>query len=160
MSHPINDALNRLEKRKQIECSNKCKYYKFDHLPCACVLSDVYSVNKGESCMEPNNLPSESSVKMSVGKNKTVIILDFNIHPKDRFALIDHIFDYCRTKLAVTENFNKKFNEDLEEIRQKKNKEPKTQPTTEKSMPCGLVGCGSNKDNHCTSTDKYYNLCK
>ena len=52
MAHPINDLLNRLEKRTAVNCSDKCEYFKFAHLPCACVLSDVFSVNKGEPCFE------------------------------------------------------------------------------------------------------------
>lgn len=52
MAHPINDFINRLEKRTAVNCNEKCKYFKFKHLPCACVLSDVFSVNQGEPCYE------------------------------------------------------------------------------------------------------------
>lgn len=52
MAHPINDLLNRIEKRTAIACNSDCEYYRFPHLSCACVLSDVFSVNKGEPCFE------------------------------------------------------------------------------------------------------------
>lgn len=52
MAHPINDLLNRREGKKAIPCSIECEYYRFPHLPCACVLSEVFSVNKGEPCFE------------------------------------------------------------------------------------------------------------
>jgi len=52
MAHPINDLLNRIEKRKAIKCDSDCKYFMFAHLETACVLSDVYSVKKGELCFE------------------------------------------------------------------------------------------------------------
>ena len=46
--HKINMVLDKYNPKK--DCDSKCKYYTFDHLTCACVLSDVYSVNKGEPC--------------------------------------------------------------------------------------------------------------
>jgi hypothetical protein len=52
MAHPINDLINRIEGHKAIACSNECKYFKFPHLKCACVLSEVFSVNQGEPCFE------------------------------------------------------------------------------------------------------------
>ena len=52
MAHPINDAINRLENRIRIPCSDQCEYWKFPRLDRACVLSDVYSVRKGELCYE------------------------------------------------------------------------------------------------------------
>ena len=52
MSHPINDAINRLGKRVPVPCSDQCQYWKFAHLDRACVLSDVFSVRKGEPCYE------------------------------------------------------------------------------------------------------------
>ena len=52
MSHPKNDILNRLEGRKARKCDHGCKYWKFPHLETACVLSDVFSVKKGEQCFE------------------------------------------------------------------------------------------------------------
>lgn len=52
MSHPINDLLNRVWKRKTIICSDECRNWKFPHLETACVLSDVFSVKKGEPCYE------------------------------------------------------------------------------------------------------------
>ena len=32
MAHPINDAINRMEKKKAIPCDDKCIYWKFPHL--------------------------------------------------------------------------------------------------------------------------------
>ena len=52
MAHPINDLLNRLEKRKAVPCNPTCKYFKFPHLETACVLSEVFSVKKNEKCFE------------------------------------------------------------------------------------------------------------
>jgi hypothetical protein len=52
MAHPINDLLNRLEKRIPIKCDESCKYWSFPHLERACVLSEVFSVNKGCLCYE------------------------------------------------------------------------------------------------------------
>ena len=52
MAHPVNDLINRMEKRKAVNCNESCKYWKFPHLETACVLSDVYSVKKGELCFE------------------------------------------------------------------------------------------------------------
>lgn len=46
--HPINKALDKNEPKKP--CDKNCKYYKFDHLEVPCVLSEVYSVNKGDPC--------------------------------------------------------------------------------------------------------------
>ena len=52
MAHPINDLINRREKRKAIPCSKDCEYFKFPHLDRACVLSDVFSVLQGQPCYE------------------------------------------------------------------------------------------------------------
>jgi hypothetical protein len=52
MAHKINDMLNKLEGKKPVKCNDKCKYWKFPHLDRACVLSDVFSVKKGELCFE------------------------------------------------------------------------------------------------------------
>jgi len=52
MAHPINDAINRMTKKEAIPCNSSCKYWKFPHLETACVLSDVFSVKKGEPCFE------------------------------------------------------------------------------------------------------------
>ncbi len=54
MAHPLNDLINRREKREA--CDEKCKYWKFPHLETACVLSDVFSVKKGELCYEKQDL--------------------------------------------------------------------------------------------------------
>ncbi len=52
MAHPINDLLNRKEKRKPIECNEKCEHWRFPHLEIACVLSEVFSVKKNKLCYE------------------------------------------------------------------------------------------------------------
>lgn len=50
MAHPICDALDRKEGKKATPCSSECKNWRFPHLETACVLSEVYSVKKGEPC--------------------------------------------------------------------------------------------------------------
>jgi hypothetical protein len=50
MANKIHEMLSKAEKIKPIKCSDKCEYYKFPHLDRACVLSDVFSVLKGELC--------------------------------------------------------------------------------------------------------------
>jgi len=52
MAHPLNDLINRREKRKAVVCNESCEYWKFPHLETACVLSEVFSVKKGEPCYE------------------------------------------------------------------------------------------------------------
>ena len=52
MAHKINDLLNKAEGKKKVKCTSACKYYKFPHLETACLLSDVFSVKKGEMCFE------------------------------------------------------------------------------------------------------------
>jgi len=52
MAHPLNDLINRREKRTAVKCNNTCKYWQFPHLETACVLSEVYSVKQGEPCFE------------------------------------------------------------------------------------------------------------
>ena len=46
--HKINQVLDMNEEK--LPCDSGCKHYRFDHLDCACVLSEVYSVKKGEMC--------------------------------------------------------------------------------------------------------------
>jgi len=50
--HIIHEKLSKLEKIKPIKCSNKinCEYFRFPNNLCACILSDVFSVNQGEDC--------------------------------------------------------------------------------------------------------------
>ena len=55
MAHPINDYINKLEKRKTVPCNDTCKYWQFPHLDTACVLSSVFSVAKGMPCYEYEN---------------------------------------------------------------------------------------------------------
>ena len=50
MAHPIDNILNRIEGVKPVICSADCDHFKFPHLDRACVLSDVFSVLKGEPC--------------------------------------------------------------------------------------------------------------
>jgi len=52
MAHPINDIINRAEGRKAVPCNETCKYWRFPNRDKACVLSDVFSVKKGEPCFE------------------------------------------------------------------------------------------------------------
>ncbi len=44
------NKLDRLEGKQKRICDQGCKNYMFDHLDTACVLSEVYSVKKGEGC--------------------------------------------------------------------------------------------------------------
>ena len=46
------EALDKLAGTKKHSCDNTCKYYEkaFEHNEKACVLSDVFSVKKGEMC--------------------------------------------------------------------------------------------------------------
>lgn len=46
--HKLNELFDRGKEKKA--CDSGCPNYRFDHLECACVLSSVYSVNKGEMC--------------------------------------------------------------------------------------------------------------
>lgn len=50
MAHPICDALDRREGKKSTPCNSECENWRFPHLENACVLSEVYSVRKGEPC--------------------------------------------------------------------------------------------------------------
>ena len=52
MAHPINDMLNRIEKREPVDCNKECRYWAFPHMDRACILSEVYSVKQGEPCYE------------------------------------------------------------------------------------------------------------
>lgn len=52
MAHPLNDLLNRREGKTPVPCNDTCKYWRFPHLSCACTMSSVFSVNKGELCYE------------------------------------------------------------------------------------------------------------
>lgn len=46
--HKLNELLDR--KAEKRPCDKSCKNYTFEHRDVACVLSDVYSVAKGEMC--------------------------------------------------------------------------------------------------------------
>ena len=50
MAKPILDLLDRLERKDPKKCNSGCIHYRFDHLERACILSEVYSVKKGEPC--------------------------------------------------------------------------------------------------------------
>jgi len=50
MVHPISIALDRIVGKKAVACNSECEYWKFPHLETACVLSDVFSVCKGQPC--------------------------------------------------------------------------------------------------------------
>lgn len=44
------DMLDRKEGKVKKKCDSGCKYFMFQHLETACVLSEVYSVKQGEEC--------------------------------------------------------------------------------------------------------------
>lgn len=44
------NILDRKEGKKLRICDEGCEYWKFPHLETACVLSEVFSVKKGEGC--------------------------------------------------------------------------------------------------------------
>ena len=50
MAKEICNTLDRIEGKKTKKCDSGCKYYRFEHLDTACVLSEVYSVRKNEPC--------------------------------------------------------------------------------------------------------------
>ena len=50
--HIINEKLNRAWGNKATICNESCEYWKFPHMDIAWVLSDVYSVPKGDLCYE------------------------------------------------------------------------------------------------------------
>lgn len=52
MAHKINDVLNKAEGKLPVPCNENCEFFAFPHLDRACILSEVYSVNKGELCYE------------------------------------------------------------------------------------------------------------
>jgi len=52
MAHSINILLNKIEGKIPVSCNEDCKYWRFPHNETACVLSDVFSVKKGEVCLE------------------------------------------------------------------------------------------------------------
>ena len=66
MAHPINDKLNRIEKRKAVVCNDTCVHWRFPHLDNACVLSDVFSVKKGQPCFEYKQL-KYVTIKLTAG---------------------------------------------------------------------------------------------
>jgi hypothetical protein len=50
MANKICDLLDIAEGKQSKICDDGCKNYRFDHLNRACVLSEVYSVDKGKPC--------------------------------------------------------------------------------------------------------------
>ena len=48
----ILETLAILEGCEKHVCDPSCKYWRFPHLDRACVLSDAFSVRKGEMCTE------------------------------------------------------------------------------------------------------------
>jgi len=64
MANPICDIFDRLEGKKTRVCDEGCKNWKFPHLENACVLSEVFSVQKGEGCFI-------YEAKESLGKDNT-----------------------------------------------------------------------------------------
>ena len=61
MNHSILEVLAKAEGKHKHICDSTCIYWKFPHLDIACVLSDVFSVKKGDLCTEyqPNQLPQQ-----------------------------------------------------------------------------------------------------
>ena len=58
-AHAILEMLAKAEGREKHVCDPSCKYWKFPHLDKACVLSEVFSVRKGELCTEYVNEEDE-----------------------------------------------------------------------------------------------------
>lgn len=52
MAHPLCIKLNKTEGLVPKPCTDKCEYWKYPCLKTACILSDVFSVRKGELCYE------------------------------------------------------------------------------------------------------------
>ena len=50
MAQEICNWFDMLEGRKKRTCDSGCKNFRFPNLETACVLSEVYSVKKGEGC--------------------------------------------------------------------------------------------------------------
>ena len=51
MAHPIDAKLDRLWAiTKPVPCNKRCKYWKFSNSDRPCVLSDVFSVLRGQPC--------------------------------------------------------------------------------------------------------------
>lgn len=50
MANKICNALDRAEGKTARKCDSGCKNYRFDHRDNACVLSEVFSVNKDMPC--------------------------------------------------------------------------------------------------------------
>ena len=48
----ILETMAKIEGCEKHVCDSTCKYWRFPHLDRACVLSDVFSVCKGEMCTE------------------------------------------------------------------------------------------------------------
>jgi len=44
------EIMDALEGKKPQVCDSGCKNFRFPHLDCACVLSEVFSVEKGKPC--------------------------------------------------------------------------------------------------------------
>lgn len=64
--HKICELLDRNRPKKA--CDSSCKNYLFDHLDCACVLSSVFSVNKGVLCAEHTGLSAHTKAGKKAGK--------------------------------------------------------------------------------------------
>ena|GEM_PF-2212502 len=48
----ILETMAKIEGREKHTCDLTCRYWKFPHRDKACILSDVFSVRKGEMCAE------------------------------------------------------------------------------------------------------------
>lgn len=50
MADPRATMLDIIEGKKPMICDEDCKYFRFPHQVVACVLSEVFSVAKGQMC--------------------------------------------------------------------------------------------------------------
>jgi len=91
----ILETLARVEGRKKHVCDSTCKYWRFPHLDRACVLSEVFSVRKGEICTEyqPNRVIEPTSPK-------TESLLESNAERQRPAGATE---DACLHKVAVSE---------------------------------------------------------
>jgi hypothetical protein len=56
----ILETMAKIEGREKRVCDSTCKYWRFPHLDRACVLSEVFSVRRGEMCTEYQPLVGKS----------------------------------------------------------------------------------------------------
>ena len=66
----ILEILAKIKGRDKHICDSTCKYWKFPHLDRACVLSEVFSVRKGEMCTEhhPNENLTDGGMQWTTNR--------------------------------------------------------------------------------------------